>query len=87
MESPLIYLNLILKFLLVLYTDNQQEFEEHRRDFIYGEGKYKFAEHLMQINHGMRNVEQTITIAHAENDHANIKRPQELLRGNRSHRY
>ena len=44
--------------------------KEYRRDLIYTEGKSVFAEHI--IIYEMRNIEDTMTIIHTDNNYTKI---------------
>jgi GIY-YIG catalytic domain. len=44
-------------------------FNEHRRDFITSTGNSTFSEHILNAEHEMWPMEETMTILHFENDH------------------
>ena len=43
-------------------------FNEHRRDFTTSTGKSTFSEHILNMGHEMRPMEETMTILHFEDD-------------------
>jgi hypothetical protein len=47
-------------------------FKEHRKDFRYAEGKSKFSERVLNEEHKMKTIEETMSIIHLENNHRKI---------------
>ena len=43
-------------------------FKEHRRDFIYVEGKLRFANHVTKEGHEMKTMQEIMTIVHNESN-------------------
>ena len=46
--------------------------KENSKDFRYAEGKSKFSEHVLKEGHGMKTIEETMSIIHLENNHRKI---------------
>ena len=47
-------------------------FKEHKKEFRYAEGKPKFSEHFLNEGHGMKRIEETMSIIHLENNYRKI---------------
>jgi GIY-YIG catalytic domain. len=53
-------------------------FNEHRRNFATCTGESTFSEHILNMGHEMRPMEETMKILHFENDPRRINAPEEL---------
>ena len=46
--------------------------KEHKKDFIYGEGRSNFSTHVIGEGHEMKHIEDIMAILHKENNHEKI---------------
>jgi GIY-YIG catalytic domain. len=53
-------------------------FKEHRKDFRYAEGKFKFSEHVLNEGYEMKTIEESMPIIHQENNHRKINTLEEI---------
>ena len=57
---------------------SNQRFKEHRKDFIYTDGKFKFSDHVVMEDHEMKTIEETMSIIHLESNHRKINMLEEM---------
>ena len=60
--------------------DVKTGFKEHKKEFIYGEGRSNFSTHVIGEGHEMKNIDNIKTILHKENNLEKINKLEERER-------
>ena len=53
-------------------------FKEHKKYFIYDEGRSNFSTHVIEEGHEMKNIDDIMIILHKESNHEQINKLEEI---------